>query len=462
MKDWQPDISRGEGPVYERLVAVLESDVRTGRLAPGDRLPPHRDLAHRLSVSVGTVSRAYVEAERRGLVSSHVGRGSFVAERAGPAPGENETGVRDMARNVPPSEPAERRIAEALARVRHRADLVLSMGYVPPEGALAIRRAGASWLRRRHGNVRATANRLIQCNGGQHGLALAFSALARPGDTILCEASTYPGIRTIAEYAGFRLQGVAMDAHGIDPEAIGRCARETGAKVLALIPTLQNPTTITLDAARRDEIVAVARRHDLLIVEDEAYRVFADAGAPASFSDLAPERSIMVAGISKSVAAGLRLGFLLPPDDAAIRDRLLLGIEAMGYCPPSLGGLVFSQWEEDGTADAIAGDVIAEVRARTQLAQDILGSALATPGARQSLHVWMPMPILAAERLSARALRGGIALTPPDGPMADAAAPTGIRLCLGGIRARPVLEQALHEIKAMLAPGSGSEARGLV
>src|SRR3546814_15692276 len=90
-------------------------------------------------------------------------------------------------------------------------------------------------------------------SGGQHGLALAFAALARPGDTILCEAATYPGIRTLADHAGYRLQGVAMDERGIDPEALARCARDTGAKVLVTIPTLQNPTTITLDAARRAE-----------------------------------------------------------------------------------------------------------------------------------------------------------------------------------------------------------------
>ena len=82
MKNWKPDVSGGSAPMYERLVAALQDDVRNGRLAPGDRLPPQRDLAHRLSLSVGTVSRAYVEAERRGFVSSHVGRGTFVTDPA--------------------------------------------------------------------------------------------------------------------------------------------------------------------------------------------------------------------------------------------------------------------------------------------------------------------------------------------------------------------------------------------
>lgn len=462
MKDWQPDISTGNAPVYERLVTALQDDVRDGRLTPGDRLPPQRELAHRLSLSVGTVSRAYVEAERRGFISSHVGRGSFVADRARPHSSPDDTGPLDLAHNVPPLDPAERWIGEGLSRVRQRADLATAASYGPPEGLPSIREAGASWLKRRHGVARASADRLIQCNGGQHGLALAFSALARRGDTILCEAATYPGIRTVADHAGYRLQGVAMDDRGIDPEALSRCADETGARVLVVIPTLQNPTTITLDAARRAQIIEVACAYDLTIVEDDAYRVFADRGAPNCFADLAPDRTLMIAGVSKAVAPGLRLGFLLPPDDEHVRDRLLLGIRAWGYSPPSLGGLVFSQWEQDGTADRIADDVIAESEARTQLAASILGKAMAVPGAGRSLHVWMPMPMLDAERLSARALRASIAVTPPDGPIIDAVAPSGVRLCLGGPRSRDALEQALHDIAGMLSPAGGSAARGLV
>ena len=199
-----------------------------------------------------------------------------------------------------------------------------------------------------------------------------------------------------------------------------------------------------------------------MIVEDDAYRVFADAGAADCFADLAPERTLMVAGVSKAVAPGLRLGFLLPPDDEDVRDRLLLGIRAFGYSPPSLGGLVFSQWEQDGTADRIADDVITESEARTQLAASILGKAMAPPGAGRSLHVWMPMPMLDAQRLSARALRASIALTPPDGPIVDAVAPSGVRLCLGGLRARDALEQALRDIAAMLSPTGDSAARGII
>ena len=118
MAHWRPQLANGDGPVYERLLHALERDVRAGHLRPGDRLPPHRDLAHSLSVSVGTVSRAYVEAERRGLISSHVGRGSFVAQGAVPGQPEPDNAIIDMAQNAPPLAPSERWMSEGLARLR--------------------------------------------------------------------------------------------------------------------------------------------------------------------------------------------------------------------------------------------------------------------------------------------------------------------------------------------------------
>ena len=461
MTDWLPTIPEGSSPLYERLIAALEHDVHHGLLRPGERLPPHRDLAHRLSLSVGTVSRAYVEAERRGLLSSHVGRGSFVADHA-TVPLAMDAGPADMAQNAPPLAPSERWLNEGLNSLRQRADLLDCVNYPPPEGLLAARHAGASWLRRRHRMTRATADRLIQCNGGQHGLALAFSALARPGDTILCEAATYAGIKTLAAHAGYNLHGVAMDDRGIDPEAIARAARDTGARILVLIPTLQNPTTITLDTARRADIITIARQYDLTIVEDEAYRVFAPEDAPDSFAELAPERTLLVAGISKPIAPGLRLGFVLPPDGDALRDRLFMGLRAFGYSPPTLGPLLFSQWEQDGTADKIANAVLAEAEVRTRMAQDLLGTALAQPGGKRSLHLWMPMPVIEAERLTSRALRAGIALTPPGAPIVAPDAPSGIRICLGAIRERDRLEASLRTLHGLLQPGSDRSALGVV
>src|SRR5690348_13851590 len=126
MQTWTPAIADGAEPIYLRLVEALDADVRAGALAPGDRLPPQRELAWRLSLGVGTVTRAYAEAEQRGLIRGHVGRGSFVARPPSAAP--SESGV-DLARNVPPIGPAAGRIAEAMAALARRRETVELLAY---------------------------------------------------------------------------------------------------------------------------------------------------------------------------------------------------------------------------------------------------------------------------------------------------------------------------------------------
>src|SRR5690606_17491881 len=101
---------------------------------------------------------------------------------------------------------------------------------------------------------------------------------------------------------------------------------------------------------RRDEIVEVARKRDLLLIEDDIYRVFGNDESLTPLAELAPERTIHIASLSKALAPGLRLAFVLPPEDSAIEERLLLGQQALSFCPPAGGGLAFVQWMEDGTA----------------------------------------------------------------------------------------------------------------
>jgi DNA-binding transcriptional MocR family regulator len=462
MTVWRPRIEEGDAPLYERLVEALAKDIRNGRLVAGDRLPPHRELAHQLTMAVGTVSRAYAEAERRGLIASHVGRGSFIAGTRPTGRAPESGGPIDMALNLPPLEPARRWLDEGLLRVRRRPDIMDVVGYGPVEGLAAVRYAGADWLRRRHRVSRADVATVIQCNGGQHAMALVFAAAARPGETILCDAATYPGIRTLTDHAGYRLAGVAADARGMEPAALDAAAASTGARAVILIPTLHNPTTVTLDAGRRQEIVAVARARDLVIVEDDAYRVFAAADCPASFADLAPERTFLIAGVSKSLAPGLRLGFIVPPEGGDYRDRVLIGARALGYCPPPLGGLMFAQWLDDGVADRITDEIVAEVRARTDIARAALGSAMAPPGAPQTLHVWLPMPLLEAERVAGRALRAGVMVTPPDAPMMSPAAAGGLRLCLGAVSSQEMLRQALDVVKVALGRDGSGGSRAII
>jgi DNA-binding transcriptional MocR family regulator len=459
--DWQPTL-RDQGAAWAQVVEALERDAASGQLAGGTRLPPQRELAFRLGLSVGTVSRAYAEAERRGLVESQVGRGTFVAQSRHIAPTHRPSGRINLAMNVPPIGPALAVAGPTIEALSRRGDLAAMFDYTFTAGLPAVREAGAAWLRDMGGVTRARAERVIQTAGGQNALALVGASFARAGDTVLCDLATYAGNRTIAAHSGWELRGVPADERGMDPAALDRAAAESGARLLILIPTLHNPTAITLDLARRQEIVAVARARDLLIIEDDIYRVFGTGEEPAPLADLAPERVIHVTSVSKALAPGLRLGFLLGPEDEGLFDRLLLAAQATGFCPPAAGGLVLAEWLEQGLAAQIVAQVQAEMEARNLLARAILGPAIGPAGSQRSLHLWLPLEAERARQVYERALIGGVELTPPDAPFVGGAAPSGVRVCLGQPLDRSELKRGLEGVKAALETDGSGDALGIM
>jgi len=455
---WTPTLPDGGAPLYERLVAVLRADIASGVLAAGERLPPQRDLAYRLGIGLGTVTRAYVEAERAGLVSAHVGRGSFVN-----APAEHRTRERDgpinLAQNIAPQAPAAR-LPEALARLRRRPDLLEHLAYAPPAGHETQRRAGAAWLARTSSYDSVDWRRLICCAGAQQGLGLALGAVLAPGDVVLTEHLAYHGLKTLIAHSGWRARGLAMDREGLRPDALEAAIAETGAKVLAVLPTLQNPTGRIMSRARRDAIVTLARQHDLMIVEDDIYGAYAD-DAPPPFAVLAPERTFHVSGVSKTLAPGLRAGFVVAPAAEAF-ERVLDAARVATYAPPAFGGLIATQWIEDGGADAILAETRAEARARMAIAHDRLGSAMEPVQAGAAPHIWLPMSELEAERLAGRALRGGAEVTPPSAPVVQAGGESGVRVCLGAAPDRETLRRGLEIVAGALSSEVSERSRAVI
>ncbi len=454
---WSPPLPAGTAPVYERLVAALAGDIAAGVLSPGDRLPPHRDLAFRLGVGVGTVTRAYAEAERRGLLAGHVGRGSFVA--AARADGARALdGSIDFARSLPPLAPARQHMAAAMGRLARRPELADRLGYAPPGGFEADLTAGADWLRRIHDWPDLTSGRLISCSGAQQAVAVALGVVCRPGDAVIAEAATFAGLKSLAAHMNYRLIPATLDAEGLTPEALDRAVADSGARVAYVLPT-QNPTARVMGQARRRQIVEVARRRDLILVEDDLYGAYAGGlglAAKTPLAALAPERVLFVSALSKSIAPGLRVGWLALPDSGDWRGRALGVLHAIALGAPTLGGLIAAGWIEDGTAEAILMANRCELEARTALSLEILGPAAERPAMPGSPHLWLPMDELEAERVAGRAMRNGVELTPPDGPILDRAAMAGLRLCLGGAPDLVTLERGLRTVKAALSPAAAA------
>ena len=240
MGDWRPQIASGDGFIHQRIVQALETDIASGALTPDTRLPTHRHLAETLGVGVGAVTRAYAEAEVRGLLTARVGRGSFVArppERLSPV-GE---GSINLGLNLPPSAAAQSRLSDSLARLRRRADLMDHLDYGPAAGFESHRRAGAAWIGVTAGWTDLDWRRLVCTGGAQQAIAASLAACIRPGEPLIVEEATFTGVKALAAHMNYPLVGARLDGEGLTPAGLDEAAGRSGARVAYLQP-LQNPT----------------------------------------------------------------------------------------------------------------------------------------------------------------------------------------------------------------------------
>ena len=268
---WRPSLPNPEIPLYQAIANAIADDVVSGRLAEGERLPPQRDLADELKVALTTVTRGYTEAERRGLVSGEVGRGTFVRRQESfhLRRAELEPTAVDLTMNSLLPYPMGRELADRMADVFSKGDAWSVLDYQPHYGSCRQREAGARLVERV--GVDASAERVLVTSGAQHAMAVVFSTLANPGDLVLTGELTYSGMKSLANFLHIRLRGLLMDEEGIRPDALEAACATTEAKALYCMPTLQNPTTAVMSEKRRQEIVAIAEAYGLAVVEDDSY-----------------------------------------------------------------------------------------------------------------------------------------------------------------------------------------------
>lgn len=442
MRDWIPDLTRSDKPRYLAIADLIEDDVKAGRLSAGDRLPPQRKLAGRLAIDFTTVARGYVEAQKRGLVESRVGQGTFVRARAGrpsvAAPSHPE--LVDLSMNLPP-EPDDPELVdlmrEGLAAVG--ADLVALLRYQGFGGSPADKDAASAWLGRRA--LVPSQDRLFVTPGAHPALLGILTVLAKPGDVVLCEAVTYPGIRSIAAQLGLKLVGLAMDADGVTPDAFAEACERHAPKAIYLNPTLQNPTTLTIPEDRRAALAAVARGFNVPIVEDDAYG-FIPTRKISPFAAIAPDLTWHVAGLAKCIGAGLRTAYVVAPSARAAWP-FAAAIRAATVMASPLTVALATRWIEDGTADTMLRFIRSEATARQALAAELLpkGSFRADP---LSFNLWVPLPAPWTRSAFVGHMRAtGVGVVASDAFAADGAPTEAVRVCLGGPTTRADISRAL-------------------
>jgi DNA-binding transcriptional MocR family regulator len=435
---WHPRLAEGPGLLHERLAGAFADDIIEQIICAGARLPAHRDLAYRLGISVGTVTKAYALLERQGLVRSDRGRAMFAV---GVAQGSSE--FINLSVNVPPKIMSDRLLSATMREVARQIDVDTFSAYPPPEGQYAHRATIAAWMS--EARLKVNPDELILCNGARHALAVAFSTAGKQDDVILTEDLPYTGAAQICEAAGLQLEGISMDAEGLNPDSFEARlkVRKSGRKPCAvyITPTAQNPTGCSMSLPRRRAIVELCRASDLLIIEDDVYAVLGDEAVP-TIRELAPERTIYVGGVSKTFTPGLRIGFLVCPE--RLRSTALRIIASIGSPVSALSCLIMDQWIVNGTAAHLSLRIRTEAGWRMEIASNILG----IKPSGNALHVFLSLPSEAAADVARRMAELGVRVTPPSLAL-QSGLPSGIRLCLG---APPIdeLERALRLVRTLL------------
>ncbi|MDX5361315.1 MAG: PLP-dependent aminotransferase family protein [Alphaproteobacteria bacterium] len=448
---WLPDLAAIPGPRYLAIVTALEQSIEDGSLATGARLPTHRGLAHALGVSVHTVSAAYAEAERRGLVSGETGRGTFVLGRAAAAgaffAGRRDTDLVDIAINRPVT---SREHLEAFRTTLAALGAELPAETVsscrPVAGLDTHRAAGANWIARR--GLRVSPERILVTNGAAHGLLVVLATLTRPGDLVVTERLTDNGLISLAGILHFRLHGLETDAEGVRPDAFAAACATGDVRALCVTPCFCNPTATMMSAERRRELAGIAQAHDVAIVEDDVYGHLA-ADAPPPLSGFAPERSYLVTSFTKTLVPGLRIGYVAAPPDALA--RLATHARATTWMAAPLLAEIATRWIADGTADRLLRRQQTLLEARhVALTRALAGVELAT--APHAPHGWLtlPAPWRADTFVSGARLRG-VALPPTEAFVVGRdPLPHAVRLSKGGPENIALFERALDILADML------------
>ncbi len=454
MAIWTPDLAGRRGPKYLQIVDALSDDIASGVLAAGARLPPHRELAYALGMSPNTTSRAYAEGVNRSLLVGEVGRGTFVRAPGAPSPLGQSADLRratsgpiDLSRNLPAPGPAARHLDRALAELRRGGDLRTLLDYQTDGDPSRHTQAALSWLGR--AGIVTGEDEVVITNGAQHGIFCALMAISQPGDLLLVEALSYAPVRVMAERLGLKLATVAMDEGGLRPDALSDLCKSSGANALYVTPTLQSPTTVTMTEDRRRDIAGIARRHDIVLIEDDVFGLLKPA-APPPITTFAPDRAIFITSTSKCIAPGLRVGFVRAPAGiaAAVRDAVNLTC----WMTAPLMTEIATRWILDGSADVLTEQQRQTASRRQRLARSILGDHTFAADA-YGLHLWLALPKRwKADAFRAEAKRRNVMITEGAAFAANpAAAPNAVRLCLSHEPDESRLRLGLETIATLLA-----------
>ena len=443
-------------PLYLQIRDQLKHQMAAGTLAPGQKLPSSRQLAVDLGVSRITVTNAYAELEADGLVVSRTGSGTYVApewERGGkgqPAPlpivpawqrALSEPGPNGAMNGPHPWREALIRKSQwpdgrpegiSFARARgdqrlfpHRelrrimgdvlADDAGSLGYEPPEGTPRLRRVLAQYLRQQ--GITCTPDEIVITAGSQQAFDLITRALINAGDAVITELPTFMGALESLESRRARVVGVPIDSQGIDPRALERALQQHAPRLMYVIPTFHNPTATVTSAARRREIVDLAAKYGVPVVEDEYLReVRFGSPIPAPLASFDTQGNVIhVGSFSKSLSPAFRLGYVVAR--GPLRERLVSLKRVTDICCSPVLQRAASEFLESGSIYAHWKRISRAYRKRQEAmiaaVQRHFPRGCAWTAAQGGVVLWVRVPLsVSVAQLLDESVREGVSFAP--------------------------------------------------
>jgi DNA-binding transcriptional MocR family regulator len=468
-------------PIYLQLAAALSNAIRQGRIGIGVRLPSERLYAEALGLSRSTITAAYQELRALGLLRGYVGRGCIViandpdrspaeavpwsqltsafARRYRPPGVGNNSGLISFGDGWLHSSLTPRAaLAAGAAKVVQGSDALTKAA--PLLGLPALQDALIDTLRT--SGVKISPGEILITGGAQQGLNVISRALLSPGDTVICESSTWHGAVRAFRAAGAEVAGIAMDHEGIDPDALEDSIARLRPKFVYLIPTFQCPTGRLMGLQRRRRILEIGARFRTPIVESHVYGDLAFGDKLPSLKSLDSTGLVIHQGsASKTISAALRLGWLVAP--RPVMDVLATAKASVDLSTPALTQAVLAEFLTSGAYARHQPKSREALRAR----RDALMAALAAhcPELRYSapqggLYLWAQLPTpLSAYDVEAAAAAEGVSIRGGNAFLTDEAPSSHIRLCFAAPaedEIQPGAERLGHSLRALLKRHRGS------
>ncbi|WP_316760303.1 aminotransferase-like domain-containing protein [Streptomyces herbicida] len=413
---------------YQRVADAVAEEIGSGSLRPGDRLPPQREFARRHGIANSTATRVYQELARRGLTVGEVGRGTFVraaSPATAPALTEPATTRIDLELNYPVVPEQSALLAEGLGGLLRPDALAHALRPAGAAALPAVQDSAADILAA--GGWRPDPARILFAGNGRQAISAVIAALVPPRARLGVEELTYPVVKAIATRLGITLVPLPMDGAGLIPEALEEAHATAPLHAVYAQPRLHNPLSLTMPTSRAERLAEVLQKLGIPAVEDAIWSFLHNERPP--LASHAPEQTVLIDSLSKRIAPGLTLGFVVAPPTLA--TDITATLRAAGSAPMRFALEAAHRWQQDGAVQKLVEAKQREAAIRQQIAARHL-DGFAVQSDPRSYHCWWRLPHRwRADAFVAAAARHGIGVVPAAAfTVGDNHAPNAVRLGL--------------------------------